>query len=62
MVYRLLDADSGSILIDGQDLKDMTLESFRDRISIVPQNGHLFNDSILFNLQYGNTSATLEEI
>jgi len=62
MIYRLLDADSGSILIDGQDLKDMKLETFRDRISIVPQNGHLFNDSILFNLQYGNTSASLEEI
>lgn len=57
-----MDADEGQILIDGQDIKDLKINSFRDRISIVPQNGILFNDTIRFNLQYGNMSATQEEI
>ena len=62
MIYRIMDPDNGSVTIDGQDLKDMTIDSFRDRISIVPQNGILFNDTIKFNLQYGNLEATQEDI
>lgn len=62
MIFRLLDPDEGEILIDNQNLKDVTLHSLRSKISIVPQNGNLFNDSILFNLQYGNPKASLEEI
>lgn len=62
MIYRLLDPEKGQILIDGEDLKDLTFDSFRDQISIVPQNGNLFNDTILFNLQYGNTAASRERI
>lgn len=62
MIFRLLDPDQGEVLIDNQSLKDVTLQSLRSKISIVPQNGILFNDSILFNLQYGNPNATLEEI
>lgn len=62
MIFRLLDPDEGSILIDGQDIKGLKFDSFRNKISIVPQNGNLFNDTILFNLQYGNSKATIEEI
>lgn len=62
MIFRLLDPDQGEVLIDNQSLRDVTLQSLRSKISIVPQNGILFNDSILFNLQYGNPNATLEEI
>lgn len=62
LIYRIMDADQGEILIDGQNLKDLRINSFRSRISIVPQNGILFNDTIRFNLQYGNTAATQEEI
>ena len=40
----------------------MKFESFRHKIAIVPQNGNLFNDTIFFNLQYGNINATKEEI
>lgn len=36
--------------------------NFRDRISIVPQNGHLFNDTIIFNLRYGNTEMEMDDI
>ena len=62
LIYRIMDADEGQILIDGQNIKDLKVDSFRKRISIVPQNGILFNDTIRFNLQYGNTSATQEDI
>ena len=48
--------------IDDQDVSDLKFESFRKHIAVIPQNGALFNDSILFNLQYGNSDATLEEI
>jgi ABC-type multidrug transport system fused ATPase/permease subunit len=58
----MYDPEEGRILIDGQDLKDLKFDSFRKYISIIPQNGILFNDTILFNLQYGNTEASLEEI
>lgn len=62
MIYRIMDPDQGNVSIDSQDLKDMKIDSFRDRISIVPQNGILFNDTIKFNLQYGNLEATDEDI
>lgn len=62
MIYRIMDSTSGQILLDGQDLKDLKIQSFRDRISIVPQNGILFNYTIRFNLQYGNLEASQEEI
>ena len=62
LLFRIYDPGHGRILIDGQDLKDLTFSSFRKYVSIVPQNGILFNDTILFNLQYGNPDATFEEI
>ena len=49
-------------MIDGQDVKDLKFESFRKYISVVPQNGILFNDTIEFNLKYGNQDATRDEI
>ena len=48
--------------MDGQDIRDLKFDSFRRYISIIPQNGILFNDTILFNLQYGNPEASMEEI
>lgn len=62
MIYRIMDPNHGEIYIDGQNIKDLTIDSFRDRISIVPQNGYLFNDTVRFNLQYGNLNATQEDI
>ena len=49
-------------MFDGQDLSDLKFDSFRKYISIIPQNGVLFNETILFNLQYSNADATMEEI
>lgn len=49
-------------MIDGQDVKDLKFDSFRKYISIIPQNGILFNDTVLYNLQYGNPEASFEEI
>lgn len=62
MITRLYDPSEGQVLIDGQDLKDLSFDSFRKYISVVPQNGILFNDTVLFNLSYGNPDATFEEI
>jgi len=59
----MYDPAEGRILVDGQDLKDVTFESFRKHVSIIPQNGILFNNSIKFNLEYGNPDCcTMDEI
>ena len=50
LLFRIYDPSEGKILIDGQDITDLTFDSFRKYISIIPQNGILFNDTILFNL------------
>ena len=62
LLYRLVDPSSGKILIDGQDLKDLKLDSFRKLFTIVPQTPVLFNDTINYNVQYGNPKASREEI
>ena len=62
LLFRIYDPSEGKILIDGQDIKDLQYKSFRKYVSIIPQNGILFNDTILFNLQYGNPDASLKEI
>ena len=62
LLYRIYDPEDGAISIDDQNLKDLNFESFRKYISIVPQNGILFNETILFNLKYSNPEATQEEI
>ena len=59
LLFRIYDPSSGSVHIDGQDLKDLKFESFRKYISVVPQNGILFNDTIEFNLRYGNPDASI---
>jgi ABC-type multidrug transport system fused ATPase/permease subunit len=58
----MYDPKSGKVIIDGQDVKDLTLDSFRKHICVIPQNGILFNDTLIFNLKYGNPDATIEEI
>ena len=62
LLFRIYDPSQGSVLLDGQNLRDLKFDSFRKYISIIPQNGILFNDTILFNLQYGNPEASMEEI
>lgn len=62
LLYRFYDPDEGRILIDRQDIKMVTLKSLRRHIGIVPQETILFNDTILYNVQYGNLKASKEEV
>ncbi|MBU8902814.1 MAG: ABC transporter ATP-binding protein/permease, partial [Victivallales bacterium] len=62
LIARFYDVDSGSVTIDGIDVRDMTLKSLRKNIGIVTQNPILFNESIAANIAYGNPDATNAEI
>jgi ATP-binding cassette subfamily B protein len=61
-VPRLSDVTGGAILIDGQDIRDVTQASLRAAIGIVPQDTVLFNDTIEYNIAYGRPEATRDEI
>ncbi|XP_058075257.1 ABC transporter B family member 25, mitochondrial-like isoform X2 [Magnolia sinica] len=62
LLYRFFDSRSGTIRIDGQDIRGVTLESLRKSIGVVPQDTVLFNDTIFHNIHYGKLSATEEEV
>ena len=62
LLFRFYDVDSGSIQIDGQDIRDVTLESLRSSIGVVPQDTVLFNDTIYYNIAYGNPYADKDAI
>ncbi len=62
LVPRFYDVVSGSIQIDGRDIRDLRLASLRDKISIVAQDTFLFNDTIAANIGYGLRHATREQI
>ncbi|KAK2196710.1 bifunctional ABC transporter-like [Babesia duncani] len=62
LLFRLYDPSEGKILIDGQDIKNCTLESLRNCMGIVPQDVLLFNESVAYNIRYGNPDATLDQI
>ncbi|SGZ51420.1 CIC11C00000004242 [Sungouiella intermedia] len=62
LVFRFYDVTSGRILIDGQDISEVNLESLRRAIGVVPQETPLFNDTILENIRYGRLTASNSEI
>ena len=62
LLYRFYDVDRGRILIDGRDIRDYTQASLRAAIAIVPQDTVLFNDTIYYNIRYGRTDASREEV
>ena len=62
LLFRFYDVDEGEVLIDGVDVKTVTQNSLRKLIGIVPQDTVLFNDTIHYNIQYGNLNATDEEV
>lgn len=62
LLMRFYDVDSGAIMIDSQDLRDVTLHSLREAFGFVPQNAALFNMSILENVKYGKLDATEDEV
>jgi ATP-binding cassette subfamily B protein len=62
ILFRFYDVSSGSVRIDGQDIREVTQASLRDAIGIVPQDTVLFNDSIEYNIRYGNPGASDAEV
>ena len=62
LLFRFYDTTSGTVMIDGQDVKHVTLESLRANIGCVPQEPVLFNQTILQNLRYAKLDATEEEV
>ena len=62
LLFRFYDIQSGKILIDDQNLQDVTQASLRKAIGIVPQDTVLFNDTIGYNIAYGDPSATIEAV
>ena len=62
LLFRFYDVSGGRILIDGQDIRDVTQSSLRAAIGIVPQDTVLFNDTIYYNIAYGRPEASRDEI
>jgi ATP-binding cassette subfamily B protein len=62
LILRLYDVTNGAILIDGQDIRDVTLDSLRDNIAIIPQDSSLFHRSLMDNIRYGRLDATDEDV
>ena len=62
LLYRFYDINAGKILFNGTDIRNITQESLRGLIAIVPQDTVLFNDSIFYNIHYGRPGATREEV
>ena len=62
LLFRFYDVNGGAIRIDGQDLRNITQQSLRASIGIVPQDTVLFNDSIEYNIAYGRPGASHEDI
>ena len=62
LLFRFYDVSGGRITIDGQDIRAVTQESLRAAIGIVPQDTVLFNDTVYYNIAYGRTGATPDEV
>ena len=62
LLFRFYDVTKGAVLIDGQDLRDITQVSLHDAIGVVPQDTVLFNDTIRYNIAYGRDGASEDEI
>ena len=62
LLFRFYDVQSGAVLIDGQDVRNVTQASLRAAIGMVPQDTVLFNDTIAYNIRYGRPDATEEDV
>ena len=61
-MFRFYDVTGGAVLVDGHDVRDLSQDSLRAAIGVVPQDTVLFNDTIRYNIGYGRPSASQEEI
>ncbi len=62
LLFRFYDVTAGSLSIDGQDIRDVTLESLHAQVGVVPQDTVLFNDTIYYNIAYGRPDASRQEV
>jgi ATP-binding cassette subfamily B (MDR/TAP) protein 7 len=62
LLFRFYDAQSGKVMIDGQDIREVSLDSLREAIGVVPQDTPLFNNTIEHNIRYGKMSASSEDV
>jgi ABC-type transport system involved in Fe-S cluster assembly fused permease/ATPase subunit len=62
LLYRFYNTMSGSIQLDDRDVEDLTIDSVRSHIGVVPQDTVLFNETLMYNLKYANQDATDEEV
>ncbi|EMC95682.1 hypothetical protein BAUCODRAFT_122979 [Baudoinia panamericana UAMH 10762] len=62
LLFRFYDVQDGRITIDGQDIRDLSLQSLRKSIGVVPQDTPLFNDTIEHNIRYGDITASHEQV
>jgi ABC-type transport system involved in Fe-S cluster assembly fused permease/ATPase subunit len=62
ILLRFYDVAGGRVSIDGHDIREVTQASLRAQIGVVPQDTVLFNDTILYNIQYGRPDATFEDV
>ena len=62
LLYRFYDPKDGRILVGGTNIQDVTLESLRETIAVVPQDCVLFHDTVHYNVRYGNLAADNEDV
>ncbi|KAI8334702.1 P-loop containing nucleoside triphosphate hydrolase protein [Chlamydoabsidia padenii] len=62
LLFRFYEPQSGNIYVDGQNIKDVTMDSLRKGMGVVPQDTSLFNNTIFYNIRYGRTDASDEEV
>ncbi len=62
LLFRFYDVNDGALLIDGQDVRDVTQDSLHAQIGVVPQDTVLFNDTVHYNIAYGRPSASEDKI
>lgn len=62
LLFRFYNTQDGSIQVDGNDVKDITIDSLRRHIGVVPQDTILFNETLMYNLKYANQAATDEDV
>ena len=62
LLFRFYDVQQGAIRIDGQEIRQLTQDSVRQAIGIVPQDTVLFNDTVYYNIAYGQTNASKEQV
>jgi ATP-binding cassette subfamily B protein len=62
LLFRFYDANGGSVRVDGVDIRQLSQDSLRAHIGVVPQDTVLFNDTIFYNIQYGRPDASREEV